>query len=129
MCGVPGIKLRTSPAITRTMGYGSLSLRASAPKKTTKRRSRRKTISTAWMACSDMGDGVEFNRGSEWKERGKREYKKRNREEKSPTKKWTVGQRRVPDEFAGSCERCARLSSLCRRELLGYHRSEKRRCS
>ena len=47
--GIPGTKLRSSPATTSTIGYGVCNFLASAAKTTTKSSSTRKTISTAWI--------------------------------------------------------------------------------
>src|SRR6266404_3690906 len=45
--GIPGTKLNSKPSITRTMGYGVWSFRASAAKTTTNTSNRRRTSSIA----------------------------------------------------------------------------------
>ncbi len=46
ICGIPGTKPRTRPAITRTIGYGICSLRANAAKTATNASNNRNTSST-----------------------------------------------------------------------------------
>src|SRR5678810_322227 len=50
--GMPGIKLRSSPPMTSTIGYGVCSFFANAPKTTTKNSNNKSTISIEWISPS-----------------------------------------------------------------------------